>query len=97
METTQDAVAILRLMVAPYGSRIEAKALVHAIEELTKRQTLPAENEKIRASRDRWREVAEALVGALAHKDDARLSKALRAYKALLTMPPDTPNETGTS
>jgi hypothetical protein len=88
METTQDAVAILRLMVAPYGSRIEAKALVHAIEELTKRQTLPAENEKIRASRDRWREVAEQFVDGLT-KDDKALAGAVKAYTKLIKVPAD--------
>lgn len=97
MDNTKDAVAVLRMMVAPFGARIEARAIVYAIEELSRRETLPAENRAVRASRDRWREVAEALVGALAHKDDARLSKALKTYKALLTMPPDTPNEIGTS
>ena len=96
METTKDAVAILRLMVAPFGSRIEAKALVHAIEELSRRETLPAENRAIRASRDRWREVAEGIVGALANKDDAKLTKALRAYKAMLVLP-ETNNEEGMS
>ncbi len=84
METTQDAVAILRLMVAPYGSRIEAKALVHAIEELTKRQTLPAENEKIRASRDRWREVAEQLIDGLRQNDDKVLAGAVKNYSKLI-------------
>ena len=55
MDNTKDAVAVLRMMVAPFGARIEA----------------------------------EAIVGALATKDDARLSKALKAYKATLTLPPD--------
>ena len=87
METTQDAVAILRLMVAPYGSRIEAKALVHAIEELTKRQTLPAENEKIRASRDRWREVAEQLIDGLRQNDDKVLAGAVKNYSKLIKVP----------
>ena len=84
MEATQDAVAILRLMVAPYGNRIEAKALVHAIEELTRRQTLPAENEKIRASRDRWREVAEQLIDGLRQNDDKVLAGAVKNYSKLI-------------
>ena len=94
MDNTKDAVAVLRMMVAPFGARIEARAIVYAIEELTRRETLPAENRAIRASRDRWRETAEGIVVALANKDEARLSKALRAYKAMLTLPPD---EAGTS
>jgi len=89
MESTKDAVAVLRMMVAPFGARIEAKAIVYAIEELTRRETLPAENRAIRASRDRWRETAEAIVEALANKDDAKLSKALKTYKAMLTLPAD--------
>lgn len=96
MENTKDAVAVLRMMVAPFGARIEGKAIVYAIEELCRREVLPAENRAIRASRDRWRELTEALVGALADKDDARLSKALKSYKALLTLPPD-PDETRNS
>ncbi len=84
METTQDAIAILRLMIAPYGSRIEAKALVHAIEELSRRQTLPAENDKIRASRDRWREVAEQFVDGLTKDDDKALAAAVKAYTKLI-------------
>jgi hypothetical protein len=91
METTQDAVAILRLMVAPYGNRIEAKALVHAIEELTRRQTLPAENEKIRASRDKWREVAEQFVDGLTKNDDKILSGAVKAYTKLIKAPANAP------
>ena len=91
METTQDAVAILRLMVAPYGNRIEAKALVHAIEELTRRQTLPAENEKIRASRDRWREVAEQLIDGLRQNDDKVLAGAVKNYSKLIKTPANAP------
>ena len=96
MDNTKDAVAVLRMMVAPFGARIEARAIVYAIEELSRRETLPAEIRAVRASRDRWREVSEALVGALADKDNARLSKALKTYKALLTLPAD-PDETRTS
>jgi hypothetical protein len=93
METTQDCIAILRLMVAPYGSRIEAKALIHAIEELSKRQTLPAENEKIRASRDKWREVTEQFVEGLSANDDKILSGAIKAYTKLIKVP-DAPEPT---
>lgn len=96
MDNTKDAVAVLRMMVAPLGARIEARAIIYAIEELTRRELLPAEIRAVRASRDRWREVSEALVGALADKDSARLSKALKIYKALLTLPAD-PDETRTS
>jgi hypothetical protein len=91
METTQDCIAILRLMVAPYGSRIEAKALVHAIEELSRRQTLPAENERIRASRDQWREVAEQFVDGLSKDDDKILAGAVKAYTKLIKVPADAP------
>ena len=88
MESTSDAVAILRLMIAPYGSRIEAAALTHAVEELTKRQSLPAENEKIRASRDKWREVAEQFVDGLSKDDDKILAGAVKAYTKLIKTPP---------
>ena len=87
MDTTADAVSILRLMIAPYGSRIEAKALTHAVEELSKRNSLPAENEKIRASRDRWREVAEQFVEGLSQDDDKKLAQAIKAYRKLIKVP----------
>ena len=90
MDSTADAVSILRLMIAPYGSRIEAKALAHAVEELSKRNTLPAENDKVRASRDRWREVAEQFVDGLAEDDDKKLANAIKAYKKLIKIPTET-------
>ena len=90
MDSTADAVSILRLMIAPFGSRIEAKALIYAVEELSKRNTLPAENEKVRASRDRWREVAEQFVDGLAEDDDKKLANAIKAYKKLIKIPTET-------
>ena len=84
MDSTADAVSILRMMIAPFGSRIEAKALIHAVEELSKRNSLPAENDKIRASRDRWREVAEQFVDGLATDNDKTLANAIKAYKKLI-------------
>ena len=90
MDTTADAVSILRLMIAPYGSRIEAKALTHAVEELSKRNSLPAENDKIRASRDRWREVAEQFVEGLSQDDDKKLAQAIKAYRKLVKIPAET-------
>ena len=90
MDTTADAVSILRLMIAPYGSRIEAKALTHAVEELSKRNSLPAENDKIRASRDRWREVAEQFVEGLSQDDDKKLAQAIKAYRKLIKIPSET-------
>ena len=91
MESTADAVAILLLMIAPYGSRIEAQALTHAVEELTRRQSLPAENERIRASRDKWREVTEQFVDGLSKDDDKILAGAVKAYTKLIKTPPDAP------
>ena len=90
MDTTADAVSILRLMIAPYGSRIEAKALTHAVEELSKRNSLPAENEKSRASRDRWREVAEQFVEGLSQDDDKKVAQAIKAYRKLVKIPAET-------
>jgi cytochrome c len=90
MDTTADAVSILRLMIAPFGSRIEAKALIHAVEELSKRNTLPAENEKIRASRDRWRECCEQFVDGLTQDDDKKLAHAIKAYRKLIKIPAET-------
>lgn len=90
MDTTADAVSILRLMIAPFGSRIEAKALIHAVEELSKRNTLPAENEKIRASRDRWRECCEQFVDGLSNDDDKKLAHAIKAYRKLIKIPAET-------
>ena len=90
MDTTADAVSILRLMIAPFGSRIEAKALIHAVEELSKRNSLPAENEKIRASRDRWRECCEQFVDGLTQDDDKKLAHAIKAYRKLIKIPAET-------
>ena len=90
MDSTADAVSILRLMIAPFGSRIEAKALIHAVEELSKRNTLPAENDKVRASRDRWRECCEQFVDGLAEDDDKKLANAIKAYKKLIKVPSET-------
>ena len=87
MDSTADAVSILRLMIAPFGSRIEAKALIHAVEELSKRNTLPAENEKVRASRDRWRECCEQFVDGLTQDNDKTLANAIKAYKKLIKVP----------
>jgi hypothetical protein len=77
-------------MIAPYGSRIEAKALTHAVEELSRRNTLPAENDKIRASRDRWREVAEQFVEGLSQDDDKKVAQAIKAYRKLVKIPAET-------
>ena len=90
MDTTADAVSILRLMIAPFGSRIEAKALIHAVEELSKRNSLPAENEKIRASRDRWRDCCEQFVDGLTQDDDKKLAHAIKAYRKLIKIPAET-------
>jgi hypothetical protein len=69
----------------------DAVAILHAIEELTKRQTLPAENEKIRASRDKWREVAEQLIDGLRQNDDKALAGAVKAYTKLIKVPANAP------
>ena len=66
---------------------IEAKALIYAVEELSKRNTLPAENEKVRAPRDRWRECCEQFVDGLAEDDDKKLANAIKAYKKLIKVP----------
>jgi len=96
MDTTADAVSILRLMIAPFGSRIEAKALIHAVEELSKRNTLPAENEKIRASRDRWRECCEQFVDGLTQDDDKKLANAIKTYRKLIKIPSESSDTGGT-
>ena len=95
MDTTADAVSILRLMIAPFGSRIEAKALIHAVEELSKRNSLPAENEKIRASRDRWRECCEQFVEGLSNDDDKKLANAIKTYRKLIKIPSESSSDTG--
>ena len=90
MDSTADAVSILRMMIAPFGSRIEAKALIHAVEELSRRNTLPAENEKVRASRDRWRECCEQFVDGLSTDNDKTLANAIKTYRKLIKVPSET-------
>lgn len=90
IDNANDAIAVLRLMVAPYGARPEARALIYAIEELGRRQHLPAENERIRASRDRWRELTEQLIEGLNEDNDKTLANAIKAYRKLIKVPEET-------